>query len=220
MREKRQCYRDSFYFWCDSNKLHPAHFRHPNEVGGAYWLFSMFLSLVSLPLVVQYYQTQDGKSENYFIELAQQACYVLLPVSMISFITFFLTINRQYWKTFFSIERGKDFTVRRFLSSDDDTVKAEAVFCNTQRHWNTIKDAVNEWVRENWEKWKLEQSTWFQDEGIRANIPTYMIPNAEERNRAAETQKKRRRSSVANILALGGVKDRTVELRKVVPEDA
>ena len=197
-------------------------FRHPNEVGGIYWLFSVLISLFSLPLVVQYHHNKmNGNDVNEpFLDLTQKACYMLLLCSIVSLAVFFLSINKEYWKTFFSTERGKDLTVRKFLTSDKDTVKADAVFCNTQRHWNTIEDAVNEWVRENWEKWKLEQPAWFQDEGIRSNIPTYMIPNAEERNIAAETHKKRRRSSVADILALGGVKDRVVELRKVVPEDA
>ena len=195
-------------------------FRHPNEIGGIYWLVSLLLSLLSLPLVVQYHRNimdADNETNKSFLDLAQKACYALPLCSIASLSVFFLSINKEYRKTFFSTERGKDFTVRKFLTSNEDAVKADAVFCNTQRHWNTIEDVVHKWVRNNWEKWKLEQPAWFQDEGIRGNIPSHMIPNEKDREKVEDLQHERRRSSFIGRVS-GTRRSSSVGAEKVTPE--
>ena len=172
-------------------------FRHPNEVGGAYWLFNVLFSLIVLPALVLHPNT-SASSDAEFVEQAKKACNALLPSAVLAFAAFFSVIKREYLITFYSLDRGKDLTMRKFLTSNDDTVKADAVFCNTKRHWSTIEGAVHEWVQKNWERWTLEQPAWFQDEGMRTNIPPYMIPVSKDRARSSKLHR-RRRSSITGL---------------------
>ena len=135
---------------CDLYNLQlSAHLRHPNEVGGAYWIFGLCLSLLSLPLAATYYEINV---ENEIVaQIAWNSCYVLLPSSLLLIAVFFLAIEKEYRKTFWTTERGKDVTMGH-MNSNEDMVKA-LVFVKNRRHWKSIEDDVEEWVRDNW--WQM-----------------------------------------------------------------
>ena len=40
-------------------------FRHPNEIGGAYWTFGLFLTTASLPFAISVYGQKVGKDMVY-----------------------------------------------------------------------------------------------------------------------------------------------------------
>jgi hypothetical protein len=104
-----------------------------------------------------------------------------IPLTILCFGVFFLTINRQYWHTFFSMQRGKDLTVQNFKEGDDE-VKANYTFKYSKHHWISIEDDVKNWVIENWEKWEEEKPDWF-DDNMKKSVPIEYIPTGGAKRR-------------------------------------
>ena len=142
------------------------------RLGGAYWLFGLALSLGSLPLAANYYENSEG-SEEAITQLAWNSCVVLLPCSLSLILTFFVTMNKKYRSTFWTLKRGKDVTLGHMNSSED--ARRALIFIKSRRHWKQIEDKVEEWVRENWERWMNEKPKWL-DENMKSKIPLEMIP--------------------------------------------
>ena len=140
---------------------------------------------------------RDIVHENV-VNLSQMACYLLLPCLVVLYVTFFMTIDKEYLETFFSTMRAKDLSIKRFLGSDKDEVKADAVFVNNRRYWKDIEGQVEKWVRDNWKRWMEEKPDWL-DENMKSSIPAEMIPVLEDRKEVEELQKKRRRSSLLGV---------------------
>ena len=199
-----------FHTMCDI-----VHFRHPNEMGGAGWLFSLVVLNASLPLTVFMYENKVGEDE--ISAAAWKFCKIALPCTMIAFLTFFLSIKEEYRRTFFSTERGKDLAMRRFQSSNEDSVKADAIFANTRNYWREIEGEVEKWVCENWKRWMEEEPEWLND-NMKARIPPPMIPNIEDRERVELLRNERRRSSLLLGRVSGRRKSSLISADKVAPE--
>ena len=197
-----------------TNKFFPAQFRHPNEVGGIYWLLGFVVSIASLPLAIIYHESKVG--DKVITEIAWNACIVLTLSTISVFALFFAIINKEYRRTFYSTERGKDLAMRRFLNNSDDATKADAIFPNNKRFWIEIEDLVEEWVRKNWERWMEEEPEWL-DENLKAMVPLSMIPNVEDKKEIEYLQRERRRSS---LLSVGGERRRSiVDLLENLPSE-
>ena len=149
-------------------------------MGGAGWLFSIAILYASFPVAIKMYESQV-KEDDITREL-WKLCSVILPSAMFLFSAFFLTIKKEHRRTFWSTERGKDLSMRRFLNSTDDAVKADAIFPNTKKYWESIEDQVEDWVCENWKRWMEEEPKWL-DDSMKASIPAHMIPNIEDQQK-------------------------------------
>ena len=168
-------------------------------MGGVGWLFSLMILNATLPLAILAYQNEVGSNE--ISVAAWKFCSIALPSTMIAFLVFFLSIKKEYWGTFFSTERGKDLTIRRFSTSNEDSIKADAVFLNTRKYWEDIEDQIEEWVRLNWVRWMDEEPEWL-DENMKAMIPPRMIPSVQDRKKVEALQSERRRSSLLGSIAI------------------
>ena len=62
-------------------------FRHPNEVGGAYWLFGYVLTLASLPVAIVTAEEHVGET---VLKTAKVVASCFTPFSIICFAVFFL----------------------------------------------------------------------------------------------------------------------------------
>jgi hypothetical protein len=155
-------------------------FRHPNEVGGLYWMFGFVLTVLSLPGALaaagQLEKAQRG------VDLGTSIAMLFIPTSIVSLAVFFFSIDNKYWNTFFSLEKGKDLSVKNFRASKDDAVKAVFSLLRSKHHWKTIEEEVRAWVEENWERWEEEKPKWL-DEGMKARVPVEWIPTAEGKRR-------------------------------------
>ena len=169
-------------------------------MGGACWLYSLFILNASLPLAIFIYENEA--QEDSISAAARAYCRVALPSSMVTLLIFFLSMKKEYWGTFFSSERGKDLAKRRFLSSNEDSVKADAIFWNTRKYWEDIEDQIEKWVHENWERWMDEEPEWL-DDSMKFRIPACMIPNVEDRKKVEVLQIEKRRSSLLGRLSAG-----------------
>ena len=196
-----------------------VHFRHPNDLGGVGWLFSLAILNVSLPLAILVYESEGGANE--VVVAAWAFCKIALPCTIIVFLIFFFSIKKEYRGTFYSAERGKDLAMRRFLHSSDDSVKADAIFPNTRKYWKEIEGEVEKWVKDNWKRWMDEEPEWF-DDIVKSQIPPHMIPSVQDRKKVEELQSERRRSSLLGSI---GVQHRrrysssiNVGVNKVLPD--
>jgi hypothetical protein len=155
-------------------------FRHPNELGGMYWMFGFMLTMGSLPVAIMLAAKEDVVEER--LEIAWSVVGIFIPCTIVLFAVFFFNIKRKYLGTFYSLQRGKDLTVQRFRDSADEASKADSVFNNSKHHWKAIEEEVKAWVEANWDRWQEDKPKWF-DEAMRARVPVEYIPGAGDARR-------------------------------------
>jgi hypothetical protein len=148
-----------------------VHFRHLYEVGGAYWLFGLLLTMASLPVSI--YLASPYVDERA-IDIASSIVKNFIPITILSFAVFFWNIEKKYFHTFWSTQRGKDKTMAYFLDGESDKIKF-IVFTKSRHHWVSIKGKLKKWVEMNWAKWEEEQPEWFTDV-VKATVPVDFIP--------------------------------------------
>jgi hypothetical protein len=163
-------------------------FRHPNEVGGMYWLLGFVLTIGSLPVVIVL--ARRGGVADEGLRLAWKVAGIFIPCTVLLFAIFFFNIDKKYWGTFYSLQRGKDLTVKNFREGSE-AVKAKYTFKYSKHHWKAIEEEVKAWVEANWERWEEEKPEWF-DNGMRARVPVEYIPGAGD----ARRRESARRASV------------------------
>jgi hypothetical protein len=172
-------------------------YRHPNEVGGAYWLFSLLLTMGSLPISIYIASPYiDGKA----IDIASSIVKYFIPITTMCFAVFFLNIERKYWHTFLSTQRSKDMSMAFFLEGENDKIKFE-VFGSSRHHWVSIEKEIKKWIELNWAKWEEEKPEWLTDVR-KATVPVDFIPSDGDARRRESV----RRASV-DAEAEGGLAD-------------
>jgi hypothetical protein len=187
-----------------------THFRHPYEVGGAYWIFGLVLTMGSLPvstLIASSYIDEQA------IHIASLIMNYFIPITTLCCVVFFLNIEKKYLHTFWSIQRGKDKTIAYFLEGESDAIMF-SVFKRSRHHWVSIEGEIKKWVGLNWAKWEEEQPEWFTDV-MKAKVPVDFIPAGGDARRRESV----RRASVGG--AYGGdiieVGDRKAKVRSLMP---
>ena len=136
------------------------HFRHPNEVGGAYWLFGLLLTMGSLPVSI--YLASPYVDEKA-IDIASSIANYFIPITTLCFAVFFLNIESKYLHTFWSTQKSKDYRLWHIsLKEKSDAIKF-SVFKRSRHHWVSIEGEIKKWVELNWAKWEEEQPEWFTD---------------------------------------------------------
>jgi hypothetical protein len=151
-----------------------AHFRHPNEVGGAYWLFGLPLTMVSLPVSIYIYLFSPYVDDNP-IDIASFIVKYIIPITTICLAAFFFNIESKYLHTFWSTQRSKDMSMAYFLEGESDAIKIEVFGCS-RHHWVSIEGELRRWIELNWAKWVEEQPEWFNDVR-KAWVPVDFIPS-------------------------------------------
>jgi hypothetical protein len=146
-------------------------FRHPNEVGGAYWLFGLFLTMGSLPLSIYIASPYVDKKA---IHIASAILNHFIPITTLCFAVFFLDIEKKYWDSFWSTQTSKDFSMAYFLEGENDATKIK-VFGSSRHHWVSIQGELRKWIKSNWAKWEEEKPDWFTDVR-KAMVPADFIP--------------------------------------------
>jgi hypothetical protein len=165
-----------------------AQFRNPNEVGGAYWLFGLMLTMVSLPVSIY---IASPHVNNNAIDIASLTMNYFIPITSMCFAVFFLNIEKKYLNTFWNIQRGKDYSMSSFLEGESDA-KRFKVFRTSRHHWVSIEGEIKKWIELNWAEWEEEQPEWFTDT-MKAKVPVDFIPSDGEARRRESV----RRASVS-----------------------
>jgi hypothetical protein len=148
-------------------------FRHPYELGGMYWLFGFVLTMGSLPAAIII--AERGSVADDGLKLAFAVEGLVIPFTVVSFAVFLLSMERKYMSTFYSLQRGKDVTVKNFMEGEDDAAKASYTFQMSKHHWKSIEEEVKAWVEANWDRWEENKPDWL-DDAMRARVPVKYIP--------------------------------------------
>jgi hypothetical protein len=148
-----------------------AQFRHPCEVGGAYWMFGIVLTIVSLPVSVYIASPYVGEKAT---DIASTIVNYSILTTTLCFAVFFLNIEKNYWHTFLSIQKGIDVSMSHFLKGESDAIKIQ-VFTASRHHWISIEGELRKWIQLNWAKWEEEQPEWFTDV-TKDLVPVDFIP--------------------------------------------
>jgi hypothetical protein len=199
-----------------------------------YWMLGFVLTMGSLPIAIII--AERGGVADKGLTLAWKVVGIFIPCTVVLIAVFFVSIEKKYWGTFYSLQRGKDLTVKKFKEGNE-SVKADATFGTSKHHWKSIKAEVRDWVEANWEIWEEENPKWF-DNAMRARVPVEYIPGAGDARRresvrrasvdaeaegglAGAVRASIRRASVGvvdggDIIGVGGGK---YKVSSVVPED-
>jgi hypothetical protein len=145
--------------------------RHPNDVGGAYWLFGLLLTMGGLPVSIYIASPYVDEST---IDIASTIAKYSILITTLCFAVFFFNIEKKYLDTFRSIQTGKDRTMAYFLEGESDAIKF-SVFKRSKHHWVSIEGQIKKWVELNWAEWEEEQPEWFTDVR-KASVPEEFIP--------------------------------------------
>jgi hypothetical protein len=150
-----------------------VHCRHPNEVGGAYWLFGLLLTMVSLPVSIYIYLFSPYADDNPIV-IASFIVKYIIPITTICLAVFFFNIESKYLHTFWSTLKSKDYSMAYFIEGESDAIKIK-VFGISRHHWISIEEEIKKWVKLNWAKWEEEKPEWFTDVR-KAMVPVDFIP--------------------------------------------
>ena len=110
-------------------------------------------------------------------------------------IVFFLSIERDYVRTFFTTTTGPEYTVQLFREAPSDELRFDAAFTNRRSYINGLEEEVKEWLRENIDRFNLEQPEWWKIDMV---LDEFLPAQAIE----AEGGVRRRRSSVHSVREL------------------
>lgn len=149
--------------------------RNPYEMGGIYFSFNMVSSQascwVAASLYSVYYDADEYKISDYstyeFIGFLQALWIVTL-------LMFLKKIKRDFLKSFYSTQTGRQNAMSLFLDHENDESKAK-VFLNHEDLWSDIRDEVKVYMLLNWARWEAEKPLWFS-ENFKATVPDEFIP--------------------------------------------
>ena len=113
---------------------------------------------------------------------------------------FFLTIEMSFMNTFFGTITAPQYTVQLFRIGEDDFSRFDAAFDNRRSYINGCEDEVRVWLRENIDRFQLEQPEWWKIEMVGDEfLPAQAIE--------AEGGARRRRRSVHSVREILGVEN-------------
>jgi hypothetical protein len=185
-----------------------VHFRHPNEVGGAYFTFSLGLTVVmGVVASLQYEKVVDDaiSSPNStflnstfleYVELGEdnqqlggeesgleESTVVTIMVAacagmVVSYATLLVSVKREYLHTFISTKTGNESSREDFTKNEDDEQKIRIFEGNRHRWEHKIGAKVKAWINERLPLWLEEPPEWFDDHK-RSIIPDDFVTDPE-----------------------------------------
>ncbi|GMI03002.1 hypothetical protein TrVE_jg9728 [Triparma verrucosa] len=153
-------------------------FRHPKEVGGVYWFFSLCLTIimgVASALAYKENENEENTLEEGFVRTAMAGCCTGL---ILSFDAFLISIKREYVWTFFDTNTSCTSIQETFLKSDDDAAKFN-IFNNSEVKWRwQIGDDVKDWFKERMNVWMeevSEEGDVFYNDFRKSKVPKWVL---------------------------------------------
>ncbi|GMH61390.1 hypothetical protein TrST_g6702 [Triparma strigata] len=161
------------------------HARHPYELGGVYWAFT----LLSTPVVclvfgsryLNYVESEDGKAAELSMILDSTQVYgiigCLFVVQATAFLLFLKNINPEYIQSFYSAKTGNEQVMGSFMDYKDGEHKL-LIFTDNHKKWTRIREEVMEWVNEKIPEWNNTKPEWW-DARRKATIPDWAVKDPE-----------------------------------------
>jgi hypothetical protein len=169
-------------------------FRHPNEVGGAYFTFSLGLTVVmGVVAALQYEKVVDDVITDEEVELGEdnqqlggevsgleESTVVTIMVSacagmVVSYASLLVSVKREYLHTFISTKTGNESVQEVFTKNEEDEQRFSIFGFNKHKWEHNIGKEVKAWVNERLPLWLEEPPEWFNDQ--RRSIICNIIPD-------------------------------------------
>jgi hypothetical protein len=99
----------------------------------------------------------------------------LAVVWLIAVVALSLTVNREYLRTFVSLQTGNSFSQSYFLGNEGIEAKRVNIFFMNERHWQAIRDRVRQWVLSVYATWQALMPAFFTAD-LQARIPDDFMP--------------------------------------------
>jgi len=177
-------------------------FRHPLDVGGAYFTSSLALTIAIGMWTALRYDKEVVEKEEAAMD---NATVVKLMASMcagifVSYSVFLANINKNYLHTFFSLKTGNEQTRSLFTDNEEDERRFKILTKNKHLWKARIGKEVEEWLNLRLPLWLDEELDWFNEQKM-SMIEEEMIHDAEVKRRVMTKNVKgiieeRRNSSV------------------------
>ena len=151
-------------------------FRHPLELGEAYWSFNVISNQVFCFISVYFYGAYSDEASEVVVDVLWKVVTGLFTVSMLNFGLFLRIINKEYLHTFYSTMTGKHFVESAFNEVESDAMKFE-IFKHHPSFYTKIDEDLMKWLNDNWSVWEETRPDWFTADAI-ANVPADMLPVA------------------------------------------
>ena len=180
------------------------HFRHPYELGGAYWSFNVISSIVAAFVVLTSVDMADEKKWQVKKETLLLVVTASSAMWLICYCCFMNLINPKYRRTFIDTRNAQQYSedlFREVGASDEQKAKVATKY---RGDWKHFEGDVKMFFLERWHTWVVEQPSWFTA-GFRSSVPEDLIP--EDYAEAVMSERGRRRSSVFGSGRIGGVSD-------------
>ncbi|GMI54966.1 hypothetical protein TeGR_g10898 [Tetraparma gracilis] len=191
-----------------------VHSRHPGELGGAYWTFTITMSMVaSLASCTIYNNSEAAWMENEDGErvrvVSEGSVYMMVGLMVAAWIfvfgVFVLNMVPEYRWSFLSMETGTEFAMGYWLEGADDEARGN-IFSINEALWVEIRDDVQKWCLDNWWRWEEEQPAFFTYQW-KCSIPDDMIPAEGLRDLVMAGGGHRRRSSIGAMFGIPSGRD-------------
>lgn len=184
--------------------------RHPYELGGAYYLFNMLYTQLSIYICL-YIRTinMDGNLQELDLFLTTDrilaVSYCTSGLWFVSFALILILSEPAYRHTFWQNTTTNEFQFERFKDGDDAT-KAQILTTTHPDTWLAFEVEMFGWLRAGWLQWQIEKPDWFSDEFLH-KIPSNMIKSKGGERKIEKNQK-----------INPGVSEITAEIEKEVEE--
>ncbi|GMI44391.1 hypothetical protein TrCOL_g8304 [Triparma columacea] len=185
-----------------------VHFRHPNEVGGAYFTFSLGLTIViGVVAALQYEKVVDdvisspnstflnstfledvelgednqivGGEESGLEESTVVTIMMFACAGMVvSYTTLLVSVKREYLHTFISTKTSNKSIQEEFTKNEEDEQRFRTFEGNRYKWERKIGAEVKVWINERLPLWLEEPPEWFNDQR-RSIIPDDFVTDPE-----------------------------------------
>ena len=148
------------------------HLRHPFDLGGGYWAASNAACLLSWFVAIGIYDrygtvAKVDTKQLYALASALAGAWLLSGSGIL------LLMNREYVRTFYSLQSGCDAAMQTFTAAPicfEDVAKQNkmraVIFEYNERMWHKIRGDVERWVKDGYPAWKLESPSWLTSDMI------------------------------------------------------
>jgi len=153
------------------------HFRHPYELGGAYWLFNMAYTQLSI-FIVLYARSTMGKmpgEETWLISSddLQKIAITISGMWLVAILSLFKFSIKEFRHTFYQPTRGWEYN--RALFDTGDNEYRMSIFTDHPQYYMWYKKDIKEWLVKVWDELYEQNPVWFSEEVVKT-IPLELIP--------------------------------------------
>ena len=150
------------------------HLRYPYEMGGAYWLFNMAYTQVSMFVAL----SLGSMTKEAAISVSDLGRIAVASASLWALSILMLVVFSENWfkHTFYQPTRAWEYNKTLF---DTGLVEYRMfIFDDHRKYYHWYEEQVKEWLGEVWNELHHTKPAWFTEEAIRS-VPIDLIPHME-----------------------------------------